>query len=496
MFRASLILTPLGESGATKTAAAMRAANAPTAFYVVPAQVTNATKIAVEECERTTARAEFPARAPDESLRKNQGWSLPRQCALIFGGSFIVFACFVSLILFLMLLDGRVHDLSVGNAGENVRVARSLAASGTFADPFVTMRTGPTAHVAPVYPFLFSLVLRALGTGYAAVLVLWAWNVGLLALQMALLPLLSSRLGLGALPGLIAAGLGCICLHSEMDAGWECFLTGALLLLACLLTDDVALWQRWSGAVLLGVLWGILLLTNPVTLLLLAAWPVVKILTQPRSDRAALAARFALMLVAASFTVAPWIAWNYMRFGAFVFVRDNLGLELYTGNNPCAEPTLQQEIDSGCHAHTHPNPTAAIAAELAAQGEVRFNRAKLHRALQWISANRSQFMLLTARRVRQFWLPDLDNPWEKIPAWAVTVLALIGFCVTARKNRMYAWLIGSAWALFPLIYYVVPSEPRYSYPIYWTLLLAAGCALSPLRVLSPARLKWARKTAT
>ena len=156
---------------------------------------------------------------------------------------------------------------------------------------------------------------------------------------------------------------------------------------------------------MLGVLWGILLLTNPVTLLLFVAWPVVKILTQARSDRAALAARFALMVFAASFTVAPWIARNYVRFGAFVFVRDNLGLELYTGNNPCAEPTLHEQIDSGCHAQTHPNPTAAIAAQLAAQGEVRFNQAKLHQALQWISANRSRFVILTAQRIRQFWLP-------------------------------------------------------------------------------------------
>lgn len=432
--------------------------------------MTNAAKIAVQEPEHPAA-----SRTHDEPLRKNGAWGLPHLCVIVFAASFILFA---------VVPEGRLNDLTVPYAGECIRVARSLWASGTFADPFITKRTGTTAHVAPVYPFLYSLVLRALGTGYTALLVLWAGNVGLLALQMALLPWFSSRLGLGALPGLIAAGLGSISLHSVMNTGWECFLTGALLMLACLLTDDVALWRRTSGAALLGVLWGILILTNPVTLLLLAAWPVVKILTQPRPDRAALASRFALMVVAAMLTVAPWIARNYARFGAFIFVRDNLGLELYTGNNPCAAPTLQEEIDSGCHSQTHPNPTAAIAAQLAAEGEVPFNRARLHLALQWIGANRSKFLSLTAQRFRQFWLPDLDNRWEQIPVWGVTFLALIGFCVTARKNLLYAWLIGSTWALFPLIYYVVPSEPRYRYPIYWTLLLAAGCALSQLRAFS------------
>ncbi len=458
-----------------------------------PAQVTNVANIAVEERERSTAAAEFPACAHDEPRQTNRSWSLHHLCAFVFGVSFIRFASFASLVLVVMFVEGRINDIGVGHAGENVRVARSLAANGTFADPFVTMRTGPTAHVAPVYPFLFSLALRAAGTGVAGVLVLWVWNVGLLALQMALLPLLSSRLGFGALPGLIAAALGCISMACGMDSGWECFLAGALLMIACLLTDDITLWRRSGGATMLGVLWGILLLTNPVTLLLFVAWPVVKILTQARSDRAALAARFALMVFAASFTVAPWIARNYVRFGAFVFVRDNLGLELYTGNNPCAEPTLHEQIDSGCHAQTHPNPTAAIAAQLAAQGEVRFNQAKLHQALQWISANRSRFVILTAQRIRQFWLPDLEDRWQQIPVWGITFAALIGFYMTAGKNRVWAWLIGSTWVLFPLIYYVVPSEPRYSYPIDWTLLLAAGCALSKLRILSPTCLQWARK---
>lgn len=461
--------------------------------------MTNATKIAVQEREQPAAPARFPATergAPDEPLRKiPSATNLPRICLLVFCASFIVFAFSVGLMLVILLLGGRLGDMVAPNAGECVRVARSLAAHGTFADPFITLRTGPTAHVAPVYPFLFSLILRALGTGFAAFLALWTWNVAMLALQMALLPLLSSRLGLGALPGLLAAALGCIALRDVVGLGWECFLAGALLITACLITDTIALWQRWTGAALLGVLWGILMLTNPVTLLLLAAWPAAKILTQPRANRAAPAARFSLMVAAALCTVAPWIARNYHQFGAFVFVRDNFGLELYTGNNPCAAPTILEEIANNCHAETHPNPSAAIAAQLAAQGEIRFNRAKLHQALHWIAANRSKFLLLTAQRIRQFWLPDTENPWDEIPVWGVTFAALIGFWIAARKNRACAWLIGSAWVLFPLVYYVVPSEPRYSYPIYWTLLLAAGLALSQLSSVLQARLQWLKNKA-
>ena len=139
MFGASLILTPAQqESGGIKIVGVMRAANTQSLAMPFPAQVTNAAKIAVEERERSTAAAEFPACAHDEPRQTNRSWSLPHLCAFVFGVSFIVFASFASLVLFVMFVDGRINDIGVGHAGENVRVARSLAANGTFADPFVT----------------------------------------------------------------------------------------------------------------------------------------------------------------------------------------------------------------------------------------------------------------------------------------------------------------------------------------------------------------------
>src|SRR5271166_4039693 len=49
---------------------------------------------------------------------------------------------------------------------EIVRVATSLAEHGTLADAF-GRQTGPTAHVAPMYPILLSLIFRVFGTGLA-----------------------------------------------------------------------------------------------------------------------------------------------------------------------------------------------------------------------------------------------------------------------------------------------------------------------------------------
>src|ERR1700722_20339380 len=85
--------------------------------------------------------------------------SLLKICVIVFAVSFLLFA---------ISPEGRLEDLSVPFGGESVRVARSLATHGTFADPFAVLKTGETAHVAPVYPVLYAGVLRFLGDGYAA----------------------------------------------------------------------------------------------------------------------------------------------------------------------------------------------------------------------------------------------------------------------------------------------------------------------------------------
>lgn len=413
--------------------------------------------------------------ATDETDRTaaNSSWGLPHLCVVIFAVSFVMFA---------VSTEGRLADLSVPFGGEAVRVARSLAVNGRFENPFASMNTGPTAHVAPVYPFIYALFLKVLGTGYTSLWALWAVNIGFLALQMSLLPWLSQRLGFGILPGLLAAALGSLSLHAPVDTRTECFLAGLLLMAACLLTEHVPLWGSIIGAMCLGVFWGVVILTNPVMVLLLAAWPSVSILAQPRERRGRLTIRFAVMACAALLTIAPWIARNYIRMGAFIFVRDNLGLELYTGNNPCAKATLAANIKSGCHDSTHPNSNGAIAANLSATGEYSFNRAKLREANLWIGSNRPAFLILTAQRFRQFWWPDLDHLWETIPVWTITVFGIAGLFLMRRKP--FAWLIGTAWVLFPTVYYFVPSEPRYRYPIYWTSLLPAGYAVAEALVWS------------
>lgn len=413
------------------------------------------------------ADQDAPAILEDVLLRNFPGWRVAHWCVVVFAVSFLVMA---------LLPEARLTDFEVPNAAEPVRVARSLAADGTFANPFASLPTGSTAHVAPVYPFLYSLVLRGLGTGHAALQVMWALNLGLLALQMALLPLLSHRLKFGVLPGIIAAGSGTFSLHAPVDTRWECFLAGALLLLAFLGSERSLAHGKvyWSCAI--GVLWGILILTQPVMVPLLAAWLLCSFAFAASGGRPKIASRSALIVAVALVTVSPWIVRNYVRFGTFIFVRDCLGLDLYTSNYPCVAPTLQETMRSGCHARTNPNTSRDVSAQLLAAGEPQYNSTRLHAALAWIDHNRGRFLALTFRRFRLFWFPDLERQWEAVLVWGVTVLSFVGIRLMGKKSRVASALIITAWLVFPLIYYVSTYDPRYRYPIYWTSLLPAGYA--------------------
>jgi hypothetical protein len=386
-------------------------------------------------------------------------WKVRHTCAAVF----VLCFCFLA-----AHPEARLFGLGLPENGEIVKVARSLAFHGTFADPFGGGPTGETAHIAPAYALLLAAYIKAFGTGWGAQIGLGAITVGFFALQLALLPWISDSLGLGWGIGAIAAALGAVSAHVSLDGSWEQYFAGLLLLLTFALTARTKSAPR---AVLIGLLWGVLILTNPVFVLLLAAWPFI---LWPREN---FRRKFAATLVATALVVTPWIIRDYARFGAVIFVRDNLGLELAVANNPCAMPDLHSAEDSGCFNQYHPNANPEVARELAAQGEYALNQKLLRQSLAWIDGNRRRFAALTAQRVRAFWFPTLVRRWEQPLVWSVTVLAFAGLALLWRRQTRIGVLIAVTWVLYPAIYYLVAAEPRYAYPIVWTLLLPAGAAL-------------------
>jgi hypothetical protein len=370
---------------------------------------------------------------------------------------------------------------------EMAHVGISLAQHGTFSDPFYARPTGPTAHTPPLYVLLYSAVAKEFGVGMTGVWILTALNIGFVALQLALLPVLSDRLGLGSLSGALAAIFGLLIQPYRVLVGWESLLMGALLVGLCILTwSNFKMPGRWWRSLLLGSLWGAAILTNPECVLLFLAWAHVAAMeNEPeqlsRSRRAMLVA-----LAGAALICLPWFVRNFNQFHSVFFVRDNFGLELYTSNNRCALPTMLENFLSGCHVMTHPNGNPFLAADVAREGEIRFNQEMLRGALSWITENPRKFGWLTERRFFRYWFPYLGSFRYSIPMGTLTVLSLGGLALMFRERRQAALLLASTLCVYPFVHYFVQFEARYRYPIFWATLLPASYAL--VKIIS-----WPRK---
>jgi hypothetical protein len=367
-------------------------------------------------------------------------------------------------------------DLTAG--AEISHVAMTLVEEGSFAHPFHSLPTGPTAHTAPAYVLLYAAVGKLFGTGWMGARVLWALNLVFLALQLALLPVLSERMGLGAILGALAAVLGIVVQPYRVLPEWESLLASLLFVILCLVT--LSFFKSpgdWRHALLLGLLWGAAILVNPECVLLLFVWS--HLASIENSPEMLSRARRAMVVVVAGAALAclPWFIRNYEQFHAVFFIRDNFGLELYASNNDCAKPTTLENVSSGCHASTHPNANAGLATEVVLNGEVRFNQEMMRRALEWIARNPRAFAWLSARRFLRFWFPYLGGYRYAIPTGFLTILSFVGLVWMYREHRLAALLIGSTLAVYPFVHYLVQFEARYRYPIFWATLLPAAYAI-------------------
>jgi hypothetical protein len=367
----------------------------------------------------------------------------------------------------------------MGKYFETVDVARSIAAGKGFANPFGALDTGPTAHVAPLLPLILAGVLRVTGDTPAFTLVVMVLCVALHALHMVLLLPLSRLLLADFRPGVWAALYASIVPTMPVFPQWEVIWSATGAMLFCLATARLLRSQRpyWIKGAAGGALCGLLLLLNPAQLMLCGAWMAYLWFREriPLRQWTILAVSFVL---AAAVVLAPWTIRNERRFGALFLVRDNFGLELYSSNADCADARDYINGLNGCHERMQANLNAHEAELVRDMGEVNYNRSRLVIAKQWIHDHPARFAGLALRRCKEFWFP---SPGEAGPyaysVWVVTALSVAGLILMARRRNPAVLVILAILALYPAVYYLVQSAPRFRFPILWVSLLPAGLAM-------------------
>jgi len=302
-----------------------------------------------------------------------------------------------------------------------------------------------------------------------------------MALQIALFPWAARRLGMGYTAGFVA---GCLWLATgipKFDV-WDATPYGLLALLLAALSlpadprdSSVA---RMVGS---GLLWGVSLLFNPAGAVVLAA--LVAWLHFGRRAGGRSLAALALVPLA---VVAPWVARDYRALHHWIFIRDNLGLQLAISNNDCASFSFDLDRYTNCFAPRHPNESLAEAQRVVALGEVEYDRARLGEALAWSAAHPARFWRLTVERFGAFWIPwTVRYPWEqaedvprrRLLVSVLTLLGLPGLILLWKRERQGAvacllWLV-----FFPPVYYLTGYQERFRNPILWATFLPAAYLL-------------------
>ena len=364
---------------------------------------------------------------------------------------------------------------------EGINIAYAIHAGNGFADPFWAGLTGPTAHCAPAFSVVTAAIFSVFGTGAGGAIARDLLHIAGFSLLFALLPLFAFRLGLTAAPG-VASGLAAAIYPyyglRELTRGrdeWLAAIVGMLLLLYALRMARREELTR-SSAVLYGAGWGALMYVQPAMVTILPFHLAIVLLARKRSSGQR--ASFAISVVAVFLLVIlPWTIRNRVVMGGWMFMRDDLGLELEVSNSDGATASFDGNLASRWICQLHPTCNQAAAIQVLDLGEVEFNRQAMANAISWIRNNPSRFGALTLRRAAGFWLGSPSNPLALLLSATVSLLGAAGLWLMWRTGlRIETTLLGAFWIVYPLAFYLIQRVDRYQVPIYPAILLPAGFA--------------------
>jgi 4-amino-4-deoxy-L-arabinose transferase-like glycosyltransferase len=216
--------------------------------------------------------------------------------------------------------------------------------------------------------------------------------------------------------------------------------------------------------VVFGLLWGVIALTNTAVLSMLPFCLLWLLCRLPRRPQQFVGA--ALCVLTAALTVSPWLVRNYQVFGKFIFVRDNLPLEMYEANNDQSAGLWTR--------NEHPGNNPEAMRRFQELGEIGFMEEKKEEVRQFIREHPGRFLWFTVERGVYFWIAPpqaaIINGYDLMISRHTNfllgaVFAFAGLGLTIRNRKRGGLLLACFLLLYPLPYYLVNPFPRYKHPI-------------------------------
>ena len=388
--------------------------------------------------------------------------------------------------------------------GEASRSMLVFARSGTVADAYFAGQ-GPTAHFMPTMIVIAGTIERLLGPDSAAAnIALALWALAQVVAGIVLTLALFRRLGAPRPVLLVGLGMLCavpVCVAQEAAdfRVWE----GAL-------AYDLAAASLW---------WMATLIRRPAIatreLALAATGPALAFFVNPPAGLAAMvaaavfatlrlsrreAARLALMTgLATAALIAPWAMRNRAQLGETVLLRSNFGLELAIANHDGAlHPTRPREALTARMEAVHQTEVRFRKAG----GELAYSRQVGTEAKRWIAAHPLDFLGLSLRHYRQFYVPDTweerATNWDGANRFRIRALQLVGVLgllglVAGLVRRFRSHAMPAAYLVtVGLPYALVQPIPRYGYLAYPLLVFLAARLAVDLAGAGAAVLRGAR----
>ena len=329
-------------------------------------------------------------------------------------------------------------------SGENHNIAASIVLGKGFADPYAPLETGPSAWVAPPFPYLLATVFWLAGAKTPA-----AARLGILlqtllfAGSLWLLYLIVQRVfstncaKLATFIWLISPNrIGLTSIYLS-EVGFSTF-SLLLAIFALLRFTDT---PTWRAAALAGLAIGFAILCLPVMVLTLPFYArTIYTLARRHIPHPFIPPVIVLTLCVA--VLAPWLVRNYVVFGTFVFIKSNFGQVLFNANRNDGDIVILSQYTSKAERELFQR-----------MGEITYTRYSRHRALAWIRGHKKEYLVRCVRRGLAFWVA---NPATGLKQW-VWHLYQIPFLVSATLGLWRHWRRSLVMTLCFAILLIVPS---------------------------------------